>query len=113
VPALADRRVPRSSRRGTLRSVPTDRRLLDELLDMVEAIAAGRVAPYNGAAAIWARLSEEDGEHPDDFREFVGFASEWQDIPSQREAIESDTLEYALEVLELYRSRCRSRTEDS
>lgn len=63
---------------------------MDDVLAVARDIAFDRVQPYRGAAAIWARMAEEDEGYPEMLRVFVGLASEWQEHPEYRLALEAD-----------------------
>jgi hypothetical protein len=82
--------------------------VLQKVLTIAREIVREEVSPYKGAAAIWSVLAEEEGEYPEDFRVFVGLASEWQDQPDHREAYEKDILEEAQLLLERHGSSDRS-----
>ncbi|MCP9492019.1 MAG: hypothetical protein MSC31_19410 [Solirubrobacteraceae bacterium MAG38_C4-C5] len=84
-------------------------RLIAEVLAIAEQIVRGDVEPYRGAAAIWARMAEEEGEYRDDLRVFVGLASEWQDHPHHRDALDGDIRDEARQLVE--RARRVSKTE--
>lgn len=66
--------------------------------DMLERISTRRIGAYEGAAWIWRhvywRIKREG-----DLRVFVGLASEWDDHPAQREALERDIREAAVRLL--------------
>lgn len=74
--------------------------LMADLLAVANDIVFDRVEPYRGAAAIWARMAEEDEDYPEALRVFVGLASEWQDHPEYRPALEIDIREEAQRVIE-------------
>lgn len=74
--------------------------LLREVLAVARKIVQNEVSPYQGAAAIWSALAEEEGEYPKELRVFVGLASEWQDQPDYRDAYEQDILDEAQLLLE-------------
>ena len=78
----------------------SERALLDDVVAVARDIVLDRVEPYRGAAAIWARMSEEHQDYPEALRVFVGLASEWQDHPKHRAALEADIREEAHRVIE-------------
>jgi hypothetical protein len=57
---------------------------------IAQQIIDGDIAPYRGAARIWALFAELGDPYPEDVVPFVGLASEWQDQPEHREAYEAD-----------------------
>ena len=61
-----------------------------EAVGIARQIIDGKIAPYPGAARIWALFAELEDPYPEDIRAFVGLASEWQDAPEHREAYEAD-----------------------
>lgn len=77
-----------------------ERALIDDVLSVARDIVLDRVEPYRGAAAIWARMAEEDEDYPEALRVFVGLASEWQDHPEHRAALDADIREAAQRVIE-------------
>ena len=77
-----------------------ERALMDDVLAVADDIVLDRVEPYRGAAAIWARMAEEEADYPEALRVFVGLASEWQDHPEHRPALEADIREEAERVIE-------------
>jgi hypothetical protein len=66
--------------------------------DVLEKISKGSIGAYEGAAWIWRpvywRIKREG-----DLRVFVGLASEWDDHPGEREALERDIGEAAVGLL--------------
>jgi hypothetical protein len=77
-----------------------ERALIDDVRSVARDIVLDRVEPYRGAAAIWARMAEEDEDYPEALRVFVGLASEWQDHPEHRAALDADIREEAQRVIE-------------
>ena len=77
-----------------------ERELMDDVVVFARDIVVGKVDPYRGAAAIWARMAEDDEEYPQELRVFVGLASEWQDHPEHRAALDADIREEARRVIE-------------
>jgi len=71
-----------------------------DVLALASDIVLDRVQPYRGAAAVWARMAEEDEESPEVLRVFVGLASEWQDHPAHRSALDADIREEAQRLIE-------------
>ncbi len=63
-------------------------------------IVAGEIAPYDGALQIWRCLAEDNQRGLEELRAFVGLASEWQDHPDQRDALEADIRDEAARLLE-------------
>ena len=74
--------------------------LMQEALRVAEQIVRGDVEPYPGAAAIWGRMAEENGEYREELRVFVGLASEWQDHPEHRDALDGDIRDEARQLVE-------------
>lgn len=70
-----------------------------EVVEMARRIVGRKVDPYRGAAGIWAYLAERGLGYPEDLRIFVGLASEWQDDPAHRSALEIDIREEARNLL--------------
>jgi hypothetical protein len=70
-----------------------------DVLVIAARIVRGDMEPYAGARAIWARMTEEFDEYPEEIRPFVGMASEIEDHPEQRDAYEADILEEARALL--------------
>jgi hypothetical protein len=77
-----------------------ERALIDDVRSVARDIVLDRVERYRGAAAIWARMAEEDEDYPEALRVFVGLASEWQDHPEHRAALDADIREEAQRVIE-------------
>ena len=71
-----------------------------EIVETARRIADRKVGPYEGAAYIWRIMAEVDYVDLDEFRVWVGFASEWQDSPEYREVIEQDIVRAARSVLD-------------
>jgi hypothetical protein len=77
----------------------------DEAVATCRAIVAGDLPPREGAARIWAVLAEADYPvETEEFRVFVGLASEIQDHPDRARAYESDIRDEASAVLARYRT---------
>jgi hypothetical protein len=63
--------------------------LVEEAVAVANSILQGETDPYRGAKRLWAMevalvLVEED------LRVFAGLASEWEDVPNQREEYERE-----------------------
>lgn len=76
------------------------RAVMDRAVEVARDILLEKIDPYRGAAAIWARMAEEDEEYPDSLRVFVGLASEWQDHPEHRDALEADIRDEARRIVD-------------
>lgn len=74
--------------------------VIDEAVAIARRIVDGDLEPYRGAAAIWARMAEGDGEYTEPLVAFVGLASEWQDDPQNRSALDDDIREEARRLIE-------------
>jgi hypothetical protein len=66
---------------------PVDAALRDLVTFWAREIVDGATDPYAGASRIWRRAWWQLGSPPD-LAIFVGLASEWEDHPEDREAIE-------------------------
>jgi hypothetical protein len=74
--------------------------ILDEALAIARRILDNEIDPYRGAAAIWARMAEREGGYAEPLAVFVGLASEWQDDPEHRSALEDDIREEARRLVD-------------
>lgn len=72
-------------------------------ITIAQQILRGDVEPYQGAAAIWRQMAEDDAEYPAELRVFVGLASEWQDHPEHREALDNDIRDEARQLADRHR----------
>jgi len=71
-----------------------------EVVYTARRIVEGELQPYQGAAYVWMIMAEINYEGLDDLRGWVGLASEWQDSPQHREALEADILDKAKRLVE-------------
>lgn len=74
-----------------------------------ERIVAGEIEPYHGAAHIWRLIAEEDYRGFEHFRVWAGLASEWQDHPEHRDALDVDIQDEARLLLERHSNRSKSK----
>ena len=79
--------------------------VLRAVLRIAGQIVHNEISPYEGAAGIWGVLAEMEGEYHEEFRIFVGLASEWQDQPDHRDAYEADIREEAQALLQRHAAR--------
>lgn len=63
--------------------------LTESVVALATQIAAGEVDPQVGASRLWL-LRTELASLEQELRVFAGLASEWQDAPGQRAALEDD-----------------------
>lgn len=70
-----------------------------EALSIADRVVEGRLAPQDGALTIWAALAETREPYPEDLSIFIGLASEWQDSPQDRSALETDICSEARRLL--------------
>ena len=64
-----------------------------------EEIAAGTTPPSNGARKIWILTLRMRDEHVDALDAFIRAASEWEDRPDERAAIDGEIMLLARELL--------------
>jgi hypothetical protein len=76
------------------------------VVEACEAIASGRVAPYEGARRIWLDAWPLLADEPEAsaVAPFIGEASQWEDHPEVRAQIEASIVEKAGVLLEAWRS---------
>jgi hypothetical protein len=72
---------------------------LEEVLETAQRIVDAEVSPHQGAARIWRLIAEENYEGFEDLRVWAGLASEWQEHPEHREALDQDIREEAQALL--------------
>ncbi len=61
-------------------------------------ILTGELWPYEGARQIWSYVANEPGADPS-LRDFVGLASEWEDVPNHRPQYERQIMEAARQLV--------------
>jgi hypothetical protein len=62
-------------------------------------IVAGRVTPIEGAREIWRKVALSSPAAEPLLRDFIGLASEWDDVPAQRPEYEADIREAAQRLI--------------
>jgi hypothetical protein len=74
--------------------------VLREVLATARRIVACEVSPYRGAAHIWRLIAEQDYRGFEDLRIWAGLASEWQEHPEHRDALDADIRDEAQLLLD-------------
>ena len=69
--------------------VEARRALVAEIVAMANSIIQGEMDPYRGAKLLW-ELHMTLEHVTKDLLDFVGLASEWEDAPDHRDAIERE-----------------------
>ena len=69
---------------------PPERHTLSRVLATAQEIVRAEITPYQGAARIWRLIAEADYRGFEDLRVWAGLASEWQDHPEHRDALDED-----------------------
>jgi hypothetical protein len=59
---------------------------------------SGAITPYQGASLIWRKALWQVGA-PDELAAFVGLASEWEEYPTSREAIDAQITQQARNLI--------------
>ena len=65
--------------------------ITERAVAIANEILQGKTDPYPGAKQLWL-LCTELAALEEELRPFVGLASEWEDVPAQREAYERDII---------------------
>ena len=73
---------------------------LDEVLATARRIVNAEVPAHEGALHIWRLIAEENYEGFEDLRIWSGLASEWQERPEHRDALEEDIVDEARLLVE-------------
>jgi hypothetical protein len=73
---------------------------LQEVPATAQRIVDSELPPDQGAAHIWRLIAEENYDGFEDLRVWSGLASEWQEHPEHREALEHDIRDEARILLE-------------
>ena len=87
---LAELQVPKVSRREAVERLSRE---------SAKEILSGKISPYQGAKRIWQLSLCIHEEHMPDLDTFVYGASEWEDRPEARDALEAGIMEAARELL--------------